>query len=82
MHFASINEEDISLQMIDVGAIQNHDDYYFLNTGTPHHVELVDDLTDYPVFTKGIDHPGTHCSKTRLNPVHRITSPSKNGIKH
>ncbi len=53
LHFASINEEDISLQMIDVGAIQNHDDYYFLNTGTPHHVELVDDLTDYPVFTRG-----------------------------
>ena len=52
-HFASLNGENISLQMIDIDTIQNHEDYSFLNTGTPHHVELVDDLTDYPVFSRG-----------------------------
>ena len=53
LHFASIEGEDISLQMIDVDTVQNHTNYSFLNTGTPHHVELVEDLTEYPVFTRG-----------------------------
>ena len=53
LHFASIDGKDISLQMIDVHSVQNHTNYSFLNTGTPHHVELVDDLTEYPVFLRG-----------------------------
>ena len=53
LHFASIDGKDISLQMIDVDTVQHNTYYSFLNTGTPHHVELVNDLTDYPVFTRG-----------------------------
>ncbi len=52
-HFAEINDGIISLQMIDVHKIESSKNGYFLETGTQHHVEMVDDLNDYPVYEKG-----------------------------
>lgn len=52
-HFASINEEIISLKMIDVDEIKVNENSVFAYTGTQHHVELVDNLDDFPVFEKG-----------------------------
>lgn len=44
-HYATVAENGIvSLQMKDVSAIDVRENYSFLNTGSPHHVELVDDL--------------------------------------
>lgn len=49
-HFATINIENVvSLQMKDVDVIEKNEMYTFLNTGSPHHVQLVDDLIDYKV---------------------------------
>jgi diaminopimelate epimerase len=54
LHNASVSEDEIvSLQMIDVAAINKQSDYTFLNTGSPHHVQLVADLESYDVKANG-----------------------------
>jgi diaminopimelate epimerase len=52
-HFATIKNEIISLKMIDVETILVNENSVFAFTGTQHHVELVDNLKEYPVFEKG-----------------------------
>lgn len=53
-HYATILEnDDVSLQMKDVDTIKVESDYIFLNTGSPHHVMLVDDLDNYDVKNNG-----------------------------
>ena len=54
-HYAEINNDIISLHMIDVNEIILNDGYTFANTGTQHHVEIVADLDNFPVFEKGKD---------------------------
>ncbi len=54
LHHASVDQDGIvSLQMIDVDGIKINSDYSFLNTGSPHHVQLVDDLEHYNVKENG-----------------------------
>jgi diaminopimelate epimerase len=54
LHHATIDENEIvALQMIDVPAVQVEEDYVFLNTGSPHHVQLVSDLENYDVKNIG-----------------------------
>ncbi|WDF62591.1 diaminopimelate epimerase [Flavobacterium sp. KACC 22763] len=54
LHHASVNADSIvSLQMIDVNEIQRKDSYTFLNTGSPHHVQIVEDLEHYNVKENG-----------------------------
>ena len=54
LHHASVNKDGIvSLQMIDVLNIKKESDYTFLDTGSPHHVQVVDDLENYNVKEKG-----------------------------
>lgn len=54
VHHATVAADGIvSLQMIDVHEIKITPDYVFLNTGSPHHVQLVEDLKNYPVKEKG-----------------------------
>ena len=53
-HFATIDSENnVSLQMKDVDAIKNETNYTFLNTGSPHHVELISDLEKLDVKSEG-----------------------------
>ena len=53
-HFATIDEENIvSLQMKDVDIIKSESNYTFLNTGSPHHVQMVDDLKTLDVKFEG-----------------------------
>ncbi len=53
-HHASILENGtISLQMKDVDEVKITEDYVFLNTGSPHHVMLVDDIMNFDVKGKG-----------------------------
>ncbi len=53
-HQALINEDgDISLQMIDVENINKSADFMFLNTGSPHHIQVVQDIEYYDVFNNG-----------------------------
>jgi diaminopimelate epimerase len=39
--------------MKDVHSVAVHDGYTFLNTGSPHHVQLVSDLKNFPVKAEG-----------------------------
>ncbi|TDD94314.1 diaminopimelate epimerase [Flavobacterium cellulosilyticum] len=54
VHQATIaNDGIVSLQMIDVTSIKIESDYTFMNTGSPHHVQLVDDLEHYNIKENG-----------------------------
>lgn len=54
LHHASVgNDAIVSLQMIDVDEIQKKDSHTFLNTGSPHHVQIVEDLKNYNVKDNG-----------------------------
>lgn len=54
VHEATIAEDGlVSLQMTDVSEVAIHPGYVFLNTGSPHHVQLVDDLRQTAVKTLG-----------------------------
>ena len=52
-HFAEIKNDLISLQMINVDDIKVNEKSVFMYTGTQHHVELVDELNEYPVYENG-----------------------------
>jgi diaminopimelate epimerase len=49
-HHATIDENGIiSLHMKDVNTVSVYENYVFLDTGSPHHVEIVDDLPEMDV---------------------------------
>jgi diaminopimelate epimerase len=53
-HHAIIDTEGIvSLQMKDVDTLKITSDYVFLDTGSPHHVECIDDLKNCDIKTLG-----------------------------
>lgn len=52
-HFATINNQTVSLQMIDVNAIENNNSHLFLNTGSPHHVTFTADVSKINVKKEG-----------------------------
>lgn len=54
LHHASISENGIvSLQMKDVSEVKVTPEYVFLDTGSPHHIEVVEDLQGLDVKEKG-----------------------------
>lgn len=54
LHHAVIDDNDlVSLQMIDVESVKVDEDYVFLNTGSPHHVQFVENLELYDVRGEG-----------------------------
>jgi len=52
-HEAIISKGLVQLLMAEVGAIESKEDDYFVNTGSPHHIRLVEELSDYPVISEG-----------------------------
>jgi len=54
MHHATVaTDAMVSLQMGDVDQILLNGDHLFADTGSPHHVQLVHQIDDYPVFENG-----------------------------
>lgn len=54
LHHATFEDNGlVSLQMIDVPVIDIKKNYSFLNTGSPHHVQIVEDLENYNVKDNG-----------------------------
>ena len=54
LHHATISDDGlVSLQMIDVIDVKVNPDYVFMNTGSPHHVQMVDDLENYNIKENG-----------------------------
>lgn len=54
-HYANVSDGFISLQMKDVTSVNVQPDYVFLDTGSPHHIEIVDDLRNFDVKGKGAE---------------------------
>lgn len=48
-----INPNYINLKMGDVNEIEINDDFYFMNTGSPHYVAFVKGIEELDVFTAG-----------------------------
>lgn len=59
LHDAIIKSDNISLKMNDVRHIEIGEDYFYLNTGSPHYVKLVSDLKTVDVVAEA--------RKTRYN---------------
>tara|TARA_R110002050_G_scaffold16019_1_gene48885 strand:+ start:12717 stop:13493 length:777 start_codon:yes stop_codon:yes gene_type:complete len=53
LHFATISSGIVSLQMKDVDDVKQKQNSIFLDTGSPHHVQMVDQLKDFAVKTEG-----------------------------
>lgn len=53
-HEAVVMENNIvSLKMQDVKAVEKNEDHYYLNTGSPHYVKIVNDVEQFNVFEEG-----------------------------
>ena len=52
-HYAKLTDDIIALQMIDVTEIKMNDTYQCVYTGSPHHVEMVENLDQYDVKSCG-----------------------------
>jgi len=52
-HKAEIKDGLVYLQMQNVSDIEKYDSHLFLDTGSPHHVTMVENLRDYDVTTAG-----------------------------
>lgn len=53
LHTASIEKGIVSLQMKNVGTVEIYEDHVFLDTGSPHHVQLVENLQEFDVQHTG-----------------------------
>ena len=53
LHEASIEGDVVSLKMTDVQEISKKQNALYLNTGSPHHVQLVKELKSFNVFKEG-----------------------------
>jgi diaminopimelate epimerase len=52
-HDAYIKDGLVHLKMIDVAKIEQNEDHFYLNTGSPHYVKFVEGIKDYPVVEEG-----------------------------
>src|SRR5690554_7764303 len=53
LHFATIENDIVSLQMKDIDEVKINGNFVFLDTGSPHHVVLVDEPENLDVKTEG-----------------------------
>lgn len=53
LHAAKIDNDIVELQMQNVDSVNSFENHVFLDTGSPHHVELVSSIQDIDVKTKG-----------------------------
>ena len=54
-YHATIEGHLIRLQMQDVSEIETHDSHWFADTGSPHHIEMVQDLSHIDVRNRGAE---------------------------
>lgn len=53
LHEATVKNDWVSLKMNDVEEIEVSKNHVFLNTGSPHHVEMVSEIQTFDVFSNG-----------------------------
>ncbi|WP_298395876.1 diaminopimelate epimerase [Flavobacterium sp.] len=82
LHHATLDENGIvSLQMKDVDEVKIASEYVFLNTGSPHHVTLVNDLEHYKVKEKGAEIRYSDLYGTAGSNVNFVNQISKNHFR-
>jgi diaminopimelate epimerase len=52
-HEAHLENGLVHLKMIDVDQIENNGDHFFMNTGSPHYVQPVNNIKNFQVFEEG-----------------------------
>src|ERR1041385_4683640 len=52
-HTAIIGEKTVKLKMNDVKEIEAGNDFFFLNTGSPHYVKFAENVSGLDVFSEG-----------------------------
>lgn len=74
-HYAEVGENFIKLQMRDVDFIKKGNDFFFLNTGSPHHIIFTDDANSINVKEKGaeIRYSELYPEGTNVNFVQKLT---------
>lgn len=74
-HEAWINiEGEVSLKMHDVNEVEKGEDYYFINTGSPHYIIECIDIKDVDVKTKG--------AEVRYNDRFKVEGTNVNFVKY
>jgi len=53
LHFGFIENDTVSLQMIDIEKVEVFENHSFLNTGSPHHINFCDDIANINVKELG-----------------------------
>ena len=54
LHESTIDDQNtVALKMKDVKSIEHNKDYFFLDTGSPHYVEIVENIQNVDVYHKG-----------------------------
>jgi diaminopimelate epimerase len=53
IHEAKIDGEKVQLKMNDVREVEIGDNYFYLNTGSPHYVRFVNNIENFDVFAEG-----------------------------
>ncbi|WP_291864301.1 diaminopimelate epimerase [Maribacter sp.] len=53
LHSATMDGDVVSLQMIEVNDVKTKPGAMFLNTGSPHHVQMVENLSEFKVKKEG-----------------------------
>ena len=53
LHYAAVEKDEIDLQMQDVTEVKVYEDYCFLNTGSPHHVQFEEDIENFDIKNIG-----------------------------
>lgn len=52
-HFATLEGDTVAVQLHDVKSVTDHGDTMFINTGSPHYIEFVEDVESLQVEPKG-----------------------------
>nr|WP_292960640.1 diaminopimelate epimerase [Muricauda sp. UBA7809] len=53
LHYATVDGEEVNLKMIDVDQVHEKQNHSFLDTGSPHHVQIVTELDKFDVQKEG-----------------------------
>lgn len=81
MHHAVIKEDLVELKMQDVTSIESGQDYVFLDTGSPHHVKLQQDLDSLDVKAEGAAIRYSRPYKTNGTNVNFVSQISENNFR-
>lgn len=77
LHFATINEDIVSLKMVNPTLLQRFEDGYYINTGTSHFVVFEEDLNKINIIEKGrsirYDERFSHYNGCNVNFVEEIS---------